>query len=105
MSFFLKINTMQFLLVAYDGTDPGAHARRLKARPEHLEKIAGLKSSGGFLLGGAILDDNGQMIGSMIVYEFPDRAALDNKLKEEPYVVNGVWEKIEIRPYRLAHIV
>jgi uncharacterized protein YciI len=45
------------------------------------------------------------MIGSMIVYEFPDRAALDNKLKEEPYVVNGVWEKIEIRPYRLAHIV
>jgi uncharacterized protein YciI len=105
MSFILIITTMQFLLVAYDRTDPGAPARRMKARPEHLEKIAVLKSSGGFLLGGAILDDDGQMIGSMIVYEFPDRAALDNKLKEEPYVVNGVWEKIEIRPYRLAQIV
>jgi len=95
---------MQFLLVAYDATDPGAPGRRMKARPEHLDKIAVLKRSGGFLLGGAILDDNGQMIGSMIVYEFPDREALDNKLKEEPYVIHGVWEKIEIRPYRLAHI-
>ena len=45
MSFFLKINTMQFLLVAYDGTDPGAHARRLKARPGHLENVAVLKSA------------------------------------------------------------
>lgn len=95
---------MQFLLIAYDGTDTGALDRRMKARPEHLEKIAVLKKRGEFLLGGAILDDMGKMIGSMIVYEFPDRAALDERLKEEPYVVQGVWEKIEIKPYRLAKI-
>lgn len=95
---------MQFLLLAYDGTDAGASDRRMKARPEHLEKIALLKKSGGFLLGGAILDENESMIGSMIVYEFPDRAALDRSLKDEPYIVHGVWEKIEIRPYRLAKI-
>jgi uncharacterized protein len=95
---------MQFLLIAYDGTDPGALGRRMKVRPEHLEKIAVLKKKGEFLLGGAILDDKGQMIGSMIVYEFPDRASLDRRLKEEPYVTNGVWQKIEIMPYRLAKI-
>ncbi len=95
---------MQFLLVAYDGTDQGALDRRMKVRPEHLEKIAVLKKKGNFLLGGAILDNNQTMIGSMIVYEFPDRKALDESLKDEPYITNGVWQKIEISPYRLAHI-
>jgi len=95
---------MQFLLVALDGTDPGAFERRMKVRPAHLEKIAVLKKRGEFLLGGAILDDDEKMIGSMIVYEFPDRAALDRSLENEPYIVNNVWEKIEIKPYRLAKI-
>jgi uncharacterized protein len=95
---------MQFLLVAYDGIDFEALERRMKARPEHLEKIGVLKKRGEFLLGGAILDDNGTMIGSMIVYEFPDRSALDESLKTEPYIIQGVWKKIEIRPYRLATI-
>lgn len=95
---------MQFLLIAFDGTDSGAFERRMKSRPEHLRKISILKKKGEFLLGGAILDENEKMIGSMIVYEFPDRAALDESLKNEPYILNQVWEKIEIRPYRLAKI-
>jgi uncharacterized protein YciI len=95
---------MQFLLVAFDGTDNEALERRMKARPGHLENVAVLKKRGEFLLGGAILDDHGKMIGSMIVYEFPNRALLDKCLENEPYIINKVWEKIDIRPYRLAHI-
>jgi hypothetical protein len=95
---------MQFLLVAFDGTDPGALERRMKVRPDHLEKIAVLKKKGNFLLGGAILDESEKMIGSMIVYEFPDRSALDESLEDEPYITGAVWQKIEIRPYRLASI-
>ena len=95
---------MQFLLVAYDGTDPEALERRMKVRPDHLEKIAVLKKKGNFLLGGAILDENEKMIGSMIVYEFPNRSALDESLRNEPYIIGGVWQKIDIRPYRLASI-
>lgn len=93
---------MQFLLLAYDGTDPEALQRRLKVREEHLRKIDILKKTGEFLLGGAILDENGKMIGSMIVYDFPDRHALEEWLKEEPYLTTGVWEKTEIQPFRLA---
>jgi hypothetical protein len=63
-----------------------------------------LKKAGEFLSGGAILDEEGKMIGSMIVYEFPDRESLDERLKDEPYIINGVWEKIEIKPFRLARI-
>jgi len=95
---------MQFLLLAYDGTDSAAPERRLKIRQEHFDKISNLKKNGEFLFGGAILDDEGKMIGSMILYEFPDRAALDERLKDEPYIITGVWKKIEIKPFRLAKI-
>jgi hypothetical protein len=93
---------MQFLLVAYDGTDSGALERRMKVREEHFRKIKVLKETGEFISGGAILDENGNMTGSMIVYDFPDRQSLDESLKDEPYLTGGVWKKTEIRPFRLA---
>jgi uncharacterized protein YciI len=95
---------MQFLLIAYDGTDQEALNRRMNARPEHFQKIGKLKGTGEFLFGGAILDENDTMIGSMIVYDFPDRAALDERLKDEPYICRNVWQKIYIKPFRLARI-
>jgi uncharacterized protein len=95
---------MHFLLNAYDGTDQDALGRRLKVRDEHLKRISEMKRNGEFLFGGAILDDNGKMIGSMIVYDFPDRQSLDTRLMEEPYFTKGVWEKVEIQPFRLARI-
>ena len=93
---------MQFLLLAYDGTDPEALQRRLNVREEHLKRISLLKNTGEFLFGGAILDNNGKMIGSMIVYDFPDRQSLEERLKDEPYLTGKVWEKTEIKPFRLA---
>jgi uncharacterized protein len=95
---------MQFLLIAYDGSDPGALDRRMRVREDHLKKIAVKKKNGQFITGGAILNDEGIMIGSMIIYEFPDRQSLDLILKEEPYITEGVWEKIEIKPFRTAKI-
>ena len=96
---------MQFLLLAYDGNDSAALERRLKVRENHLNKISRLKMAGEYLFGGAILDDSDKMIGSMIVYEFPDRKSLDERLKDEPYITGGVWEKIEIQPFRHAKMV
>lgn len=95
---------MQFLLIAYDGEDAAAPERRMKVREEHLQKIEILKKSGEFIFGGAILNDEGRMTGSMILYDFPDRKSLDEKLKDEPYITGNVWKKIEIRPFRLAAI-
>jgi len=62
------------------------------------------KKRGEVLFGGAILNDYGEMIGSVIIYDVPDRATLDALLKNEPYIYNHVWEKIEIRPFRPAKI-
>jgi uncharacterized protein YciI len=95
---------MQFLLTAYDGTDDNAESRRAGIRPEHLAKIEKLKKKGEFILGGAILSEEGKMIGSMILYEFPDRAALEERLKDEPYIYGDVWKEIKVSPFRLAQI-
>ena len=103
-TFAVKHKLMQFLLTAFDGTDSGALERRMKSRPEHLEKTAVIKKTGQFICGGAILDDDGKMIGSMILYEAQNREELDKILENEPYIHNKVWEKIEIRPFRMAKI-
>lgn len=95
---------MQFLVIGYDGTDAEALERRLKVREEHLAKIGELKKRGECLVGGAILDDNGKMKGSMLVYELPDREALEERLKDEPYFTKGIWQKVEIQPFRMAII-
>jgi uncharacterized protein YciI len=42
------------------------------------------------------------MIGSVVLAEFPNRADLDAWLAREPYVTEGVWKNIEIKPFRLA---
>lgn len=95
---------MQFLLLGYDGTDAGALERRMNVREDHFRRISLLKKAGEFLFGGAILDEGGKMIGSMIVYDFPDIQSLEEILKDEPYLTGGVWEKTEIKPFRLANI-
>jgi uncharacterized protein YciI len=93
---------MQFLLLAYDGTDPDAPARRQAARPAHLESIRPLLATGRLLIGGAILDDAEEMIGSCTIVEFPDRASLDAWLATDPYVTGRVWQRIEVQPFRVA---
>ncbi len=83
---------MQFMIKAYDGEN--MLDKRMEVRPRHLE---GMKKLGKQIIcAGGLLDEAGRMKGSALVLEFPDRTALDEYLKNEPYVVEGVWQKIEI---------
>jgi uncharacterized protein len=93
---------VQFLVIAKDGTDEGALERRQRTRPSHLESIGPLVDSGNVLVGGAILNDSGDMIGSMVLVEFPDRIDVDAWLARDPYVTDGVWRDIEVTPFRTA---
>lgn len=93
---------MQFVITARDGRDAEAPARRLAARPAHLEGAARLHRDGHLIAGGAVLDEDGLMVGSTMYVDFADRAALDAWLKTDPYVTGGIWRDIEIRPIRLA---
>ncbi|MDA0689613.1 MAG: YciI family protein [Proteobacteria bacterium] len=93
---------MQFLVTAYDGTDEQAQARRAAARPAHIEGAQSLKDNGNILIGGAILDEMGQMIGSSLIVEFEDRAALDEWLNSDPYITGDVWQDVKVLPFRVA---
>lgn len=93
---------MQWLVIAYDGTDEHAMERRAAARPAHLEGAKVLKEQGHFITGGAILNNAGSMIGSMMLMEFADEPALQAWLQRDPYTVEKVWQKVEVRPFRIA---
>jgi uncharacterized protein len=92
---------MQFVVRGYDGSD--ALPRRLAAREAHLALGDELVSTGNLLYAAAILDeDGGTMIGSILVVDFPSRQELDAWLAQEPYVVQNVWEKVDILPCRVG---
>lgn len=93
---------MQYQVTAFDGADEEAPARRLAARPAHLEEAAVLKKAGKIIAGGAILDDDGNMVGSTLYVEFDSREELDDWITNDPYVKGGVWEEINVMPIRLA---
>ena len=83
---------MQFIITAHDGAN--MLDRRMAVRPRHLEGMAKLGKR--IICAGGLLDEEGKMKGSVLVLDFEDRSALDDYLKNEPYVVEHVWEKIEV---------
>lgn len=93
---------MQFLVIAKDGTDEDAIERRKRVRPTHLEAIQPLVDSGNVLVGGAILTGIGDMIGSVLIVEFPEPEDVHDWLAKDPYVTGGVWKDIEVSPFRTA---
>lgn len=83
---------MQFIVKAYDGD--GMLEKRMAVRPRHLE---GMNKLGKHIIcAGGLLDDAGKMKGSVLVLEFDSRAELDDYLASEPYITEGVWEKVEV---------
>lgn len=89
---------MQFLVRAYDGA--GKLDKRMEVRPRHLEGMQ--KLSDHIVTAGGLLDEEGKMKGSALIMDFENREALDNYIKNEPYVVEGVWEKIEVEPINVV---
>lgn len=93
---------MQFVVTAMDYTDPEAIDRRMQHREAHLEGVRDLIANGHIHSGGAILDDDGKMIGSTLHIEYPDRKSLAARLESDPYVAGKVWESIDIKPVKLV---
>ena len=95
---------LQYLITALDGKDEDALERRMSVRPEHFIKARELKASGNFVVGGAILDDEGKMKGSMMVVQFDSEQELKEWMDSEPYILGKVWQHIEVRPFRIADV-
>ena len=85
---------MPYIIMAHDHKD--ALPRRMESRQAHMDALAPLKAEGKVLYAAAIINDNGDMAGSMIVVDFPSRAEVDAYVAAEPYVKNNVWGDIKI---------
>lgn len=76
-------------------------ALRQSVRERHLAHVRALPP--GFIkLAGPFLDEAGQMCGSMFILEAEDRAAIDTEFAKDPYVIAGLFAKIDVRPWRVT---
>lgn len=89
---------MLFMVAAFD--KPGMLEMRLRIRPEHLDYLKSLGES--VKMGGAMLNDGEQPLGSLLIIEAEDRQAIDALLGDDPYSKAGLFERVDIRPWRPA---
>ena len=84
-----------FHFIGLDRKD--AREKRLAVRPEHL-KYANAHTR----LGGALLDAEGQPIGSVMIIEAENIEDAKVKLAGDPYTKANIFESTELRPWRVA---
>jgi uncharacterized protein len=94
----------QYLITAYDYTDNGALDRRMGVRPYHLDGAKKLKESGNYVLGGAMLNEEGKMIGSVMILQFENEEGLETWKQNEPYIIQKIWESVDIKPFKVAAV-
>ena len=81
---------MTFVVLGRD--KPGGEARA-RCRSDHLLYVAGKQDL--IVYAGPLLEE-GRMVGSLFVFDLPDRAALDSYLSADPYFNPGIFESVEI---------
>lgn len=88
---------MLFALICTD--KPGAEQTRLANREAHLAYL----DESPVVFAGPFTDDSGaQMNGSLIVLDFPDRAAVEAWSANDPYAKAGLFSSVEIRAWKKA---
>ena len=90
---------MQFVITAYDGA--GMLEKRMEVRPLHLEGMERLKSH--LIAAGGLLDEEGNLKGSVLIMESENREEVDQYLASEIYVTEHVWEKITVERMNVVY--
>lgn len=91
-----------YIVIGRDGTDEAALERRGAVRGDHLSLSDEAITRGEQLMGVAMLNNDQQMCGSVMLVDFPNRAALDAWLEKEPYVSGDVWKSVEVVECRIG---
>lgn len=84
----------------------GSVEKRLATRPQHISRLQQLNDQGRLIVAGAMPKDptNPQagFYGSTLIVDFETRDALDAWLKEEPFLIEGVYAHIDVKPFNKA---
>jgi len=84
---------MKFVILGFDG--PDGEAKRKIHRPAHLAKMEPLDQACRVVLAGPLTDRT----GSLIVIEADSLEEARQFAHEDPYTVNGVFERVEVHPF------
>ncbi|MGH1543175.1 MAG: YciI family protein [Arenicella sp.] len=98
------MKSMQFAITALDHKDSEALERRMSKRPQHVDGLKKLAKNNQLHSAGAILNDDGTMIGSSVHVSFESRDELDAWLKDEAYITGDVWNDIDIKQINMISI-
>ena len=88
-------------LFVYRGTDgPRGLELRKTVRTRHLAHLQALADAGRIRFAGPLYVADGQPCGSLVVFEADDFEAARSIAESDPYVVEGVFEAVEVRATR-----
>lgn len=93
------------LYVLFGRDAPDRQGLRAEARSEHLARLGALRDAGRLILAGPHPAIDGPdagpagMTGSLIVAEFESIDAAERWLRDDPYVVRGIFERTEVLPF------
>ena len=97
------------LYVIFGEDIPNSMNKRMSARPAHLERVQKLIDAGRLVLAGPLPNidspDPGPagMGGSLIVAEFDSLDAAKAWIDADPYVTQGVFARVTVRPFKQIH--
>lgn len=74
-------------------------AKRATYREEHLKLSAESHKRGELLLGGALDDPPDR---ALLVFRAADKSTIEDFLRKDPYVINGLVKHWEIRPWNVV---
>lgn len=89
---------MLFAMIAKD--KPGMGEKRTATRPVHLDHLKTLGEK--LTLAGALIGADGAPEGSLLVFEADSIEEATEKLMADPFIKEGIFGSVEIRPWRIA---
>ena len=88
---------MHFIIYCTD--KPDSTTIRSENRDAHLEFLKNNRTSL-YTAGPTLSDDGESMNGSLLVVDFPDRAAVEAFAAADPYAKAGLFESVVIKPWK-----
>jgi uncharacterized protein len=89
---------MNYYLLFYHVVDDYV-ARRAQFRDEHLRLARAAHERGELILGGALSDPAD---AALLVFRAADKSVVEDFVRADPYVINGLVKKWEIRPWTVV---
>jgi hypothetical protein len=92
----LQLRRLPTLFVILGHDAPDAREKRPLHRPAHLQHLDPLARAGTVLLAGPFTDGS----GSLIIVDLPSREAVWEVVARDPYVIHGVFNRVEVKPFK-----